>query len=505
MLKRSQYSCIGVNKKLDKLARDITFTHSINLVTTLPNEHHNSILDRFCLLILQRIQHNIECLTLDSLSVDRVLRIENYSKLHKLSLVNLPIEMVCRIFNDESSLVYIISHQITHLIVTTNMDNKDEHIRKLFKNIFTNIIRMFMNLIQFNFSWYSDLSYSPNVFIDLPSRPCYASNISCLNVRLNDLNDCICLLNTDLSQLHTLVVEIDWIRETLMVLNNTETVSNLKCFSLISFRKTIEYDTKIVPLLRHMSKLEKLTLSLIVDRRNSFIDGHYLVNDILSNMSHLHTFIFNIITKRVIIDEEFVPTRDNILHPLIEKGYNADCYTDYCTISNGQCHIYSLPFTLECMHTFTNKFPDGCVFVNVRHFVARSVWRPFEHEFFAQISRAFPLLNKLEIHNILAQNKKITYQQDGYEQTSSVIQFPHLTELDLSGSSLDYVEQFLFDFYTRLTSLNTLHVEYELLLFATQYFTEDAARANCLKVKHIFFNQKPRTYPENFRDYFPLL
>ncbi|CAF4018266.1 unnamed protein product, partial [Adineta steineri] len=334
---------------------------------------------------------------------------------------------------------------------------------------------------------------------------CYASNISCLNVRLNNLNDCICLLNADLSQLHTFIVEIERISKTGMALNNTEIVSNLKCFSLISFRETIEYDTKIVPLLRHMSKLEKLTLSLIVDRRNSFIDGHYLVNDILSNMSHLHTFIFNIITKRVIIDEEFVPTRDNILHPLIEKGYNADCYTDYCTISNGQCHIYSLPFTLECMHTFTNKFPDGCVFVNVRHFVARSVWRPFEHEFFAQISRAFPLLNKLEIHNILAQNKKITYQQDGYEQTSSVIQFPHLTELDLSGSSLDYVEQFLFDFYTRLTSLNTLHVEYELLLFATQYFTEDAARANCLKVKHIFFNQKPRTYPENFRDYFPLL
>ncbi|CAF4368342.1 unnamed protein product, partial [Adineta steineri] len=151
----------------------------------------------------------------------RVLRIGNYSKLHKLSLVNLPLEMACHIFNDESSLVYSLRQQITHLIVTINIDNKDEHIRKLFKNIFTNIIRMFMNLIQFNFSWYSDLSYSPNVFIDLPSRLCYSSNISCLNVRLKNFNDCICLLNTDLSQLHTLVVEIDWIRETLMVLNNT--------------------------------------------------------------------------------------------------------------------------------------------------------------------------------------------------------------------------------------------------------------------------------------------
>ncbi|CAF1368911.1 unnamed protein product [Adineta steineri] len=499
------YSCIGVNKKLDRLARDITFTQSINLVTTLSNEYDNSILDRFCLLILQRIQHNIQCLTFNSLSVERVLRIGNYSKLHKLSLVNLPIEMACHIFNDESSLVYSLRQQISHLTVTINIDNIAEDILEMFKNVFTNIFRMFKNLIDFNYSWYSHIWYSATAFIDLPSRPCYASNISCLNVRLNNLNDCICLLNADLSQLHTFIVEIDRISKTLMALNNTEIVSNLKCFSLISFRETIEYDTKIVPLLRHMSKLEKLTLSLIVDRRNSFIDGHHLVNDVLSEMSHLHTFIFNIITDRVIIEEEFLPTRDNILCPLIEKGYNADCYTDYCTINKGQCHIYSLPLTLERMDVFTNKFPDSCLFMNVRHFAARLIWRPFEHEFFAQISRAFPLLNKLEIHNILAQNKKITYQQDGYEQTSSVIQFPHLTELDLSGSSLDYVEQFLFDFYTRLTSLNTLHVEYELLLFATQYFTEDAARANCLKVKHIFFNQKPRTYPENFRDYFPLL
>jgi hypothetical protein len=129
-------------------------------------------------------------------------------------------------------------------------------------------------------------------------------------------------------------------------------VSNLKCFSLISFKETIEYDTKIVPLLRQISKLEKLTLSLIVCRRVSFIDSNHLVNDILSKMSDLHTFFFNIITDKIIIDEEFLPTSDHILHPLIEKGYNVGCYTDYCTINKGQCHIYSLPFSLECMHVY---------------------------------------------------------------------------------------------------------------------------------------------------------
>ena len=83
------YSLIGVNKKLDQLARDITFTRSIDLVKILSNKKRKSILDRFCFSIIPRIQHNIECLTLDSLSIDRVLSIANYPKLRKLTLVNL--------------------------------------------------------------------------------------------------------------------------------------------------------------------------------------------------------------------------------------------------------------------------------------------------------------------------------------------------------------------------------------------------------------------------------
>ncbi|CAF5161662.1 unnamed protein product, partial [Rotaria sp. Silwood1] len=80
---------------------------------------------------------------------------------------------------------------------------------------------MFMNLIHFNYSCHSDLLYSPKAFIDLASRTCYSSNIVHLNVRLNDFNDCLCLLNGHLSQLHTFIVEIDMIRKTLMTINNT--------------------------------------------------------------------------------------------------------------------------------------------------------------------------------------------------------------------------------------------------------------------------------------------
>jgi hypothetical protein len=133
------------------------------------------------------------------------------------------------------------------------------------------------------------------------------------------------------------------------------------------------------------------------------------------------------------------------------------------------------------------------------------MWHPFEHDFFVRISQAFPLLNKLTIYNSNAQKKKLTDQQDMHEQTSSIIEFSHLVKLNVAGSSLDYVEQFLFDFNTRLPCPHTLHVDYELLCFATQYFTIDAARANCSKVQHIILEPPQMTYPENFYLYFPLL
>jgi len=107
------YSLIGVNRKLDRLARDITFTQSVDLVAISSNEHNGSrnksILDRFCFSIMPRIQHHIEYLTLDPLSIDRVLCIGNYSKLHKLTLVNLQLEMGSRIFN---GMLFILQEKV---------------------------------------------------------------------------------------------------------------------------------------------------------------------------------------------------------------------------------------------------------------------------------------------------------------------------------------------------------------------------------------------------------
>lgn len=54
-----------------------------------------------------------------------------------------------------------------------------------------------------------------------------------------------------------------------------------------------------MPLLRRMTHLEKLALSLRVGERDSFIDGTYLDSYILSQMPHLHTFHFYIVISNM--------------------------------------------------------------------------------------------------------------------------------------------------------------------------------------------------------------
>src|SRR5438874_930798 len=72
------YSLIGVNKQLDKIASDPIFTSHLTLMKCSSNGDiyplGKSILDRFCLQILPKIQHKIKWLDLESLSMKRILQ-----------------------------------------------------------------------------------------------------------------------------------------------------------------------------------------------------------------------------------------------------------------------------------------------------------------------------------------------------------------------------------------------------------------------------------------------
>ncbi|CAF4100424.1 unnamed protein product [Rotaria sordida] len=321
---------------------------------------------------------------------------------------------------------------------------------------------------------------------------------------MHNFDDCLCLLDGRLSQLHTFIITLDYIYDTmnimdrrslnishdsLMIINNLNTLLKLNCFSLYVRFSTYEFDSLVVPLLRRMSNLEKLTLSLHVSKRNSFIDGTYLHNYVLNQMSHLHTFIFDIVTDFVRINQEFKPSSDDIRCTFIERGHDVDCYIDYYHYNIGRCHVYSLPFNMKHIRYITHSFPGG-MFMNVRILLMCDIDNnSFEHDFFARISRSFPLLSNLTIANTTPQNKNRSQQLFKPEETSSIIEYSHLDELIFSPVSthIDYVEEFLCNLNTRLPCLSKFHVKYEHLVTVTENFTRNTTRMNCAKLKYVNF------------------
>ncbi|CAF4009272.1 unnamed protein product [Rotaria sordida] len=201
---------------------------------------------------------------------------------------------------------------------------------------------------------------------------------------------------------------------------------------------------------------------------------------------------------------QLLRTSDDIQRMFIKRGYNINCYIDRYSREINQCHVYSLPFSMEYMCNVANNFVGG-LFMSVRQLQLYDFLVPFEHDFFARISRAFPLLNILNVISLHGQKKKLTHQQNEHKQTSSIIEYPHLMYLSLNRVYVDYIKQFLFESNAYLPYLNKLSVQYQDLIDAIENFTNNAEKVNCAKLKYIILFSKPSMYPENFHDYFPSL
>jgi hypothetical protein len=87
------YSLLDVkNQQLDIIAQDNTFTNTLNFIFTTSTDEifspNDTIIDRFCINILPRIHHNVKCLVIDSLFVERIFRVADYPNLTQLKLFN---------------------------------------------------------------------------------------------------------------------------------------------------------------------------------------------------------------------------------------------------------------------------------------------------------------------------------------------------------------------------------------------------------------------------------
>ncbi|CAF2177296.1 unnamed protein product [Rotaria magnacalcarata] len=319
----------------------------------------------------------------------------------------------------------------------------------------------------------------------LPSTTFSSPTLTHLYINVKTFDDCLYLLDGRLRKLTTLCVNIYSIDEYSTIVHNMDKLFNLKCFSLKSFFQFKQYD-KILSLVRRMSNLEKLTLYLPIKGRNRVIDGTYVQHDILDYMPQLHSFIFYICTYVETVDLFYKLSNEDIQQTLTNIGQqHVTSIVNYIDSHRAACSIFSLPFQFDYLKNLGNKFPN-IIFSYVTYLLVQDT-DPFEHEFFMRIARSFPLLKHLRIFNVESQalDSLITFSSDNC-QLHSIIEYPHLTILDVQYAHRDYVEQFLNETKTFIPCLTEFEVSVDHLKAVTKDFTREETQRNCAKVKRIF-------------------
>ncbi|CAF0789895.1 unnamed protein product [Adineta steineri] len=340
----------------------------------------------------------------------------------------------------------------------------------------------------------SVVSYPHLSLCCLPSTSFSSPILTHLYINVQDFDDCLFLLDGRLSKLTTLCIVVYHMDTLEKIVHNMDKLLNLKCFSLKSSYPFQEYD-KIVLLLRRMSNLEKLTLNISVYNRNrtiDVIDGTHVQHNILDYMPRLRSFIFYICTYVEPAALSYKLSSEDIQQTLTNIGlYNASSMINYCAgvlnFAHGvraACSIFSLPFEFDYLQSIGNNLPN-IVFSYVTYLHIRDII-PFEHEFFMRVARSFPLLKHLCIWNDESQKLAglMTFPSDNC-QLHSIIEYPHLTILDIKFSHADYIEQFLNETKTFVPCLTEFEVFFDDLKAATKDFTREETRRNCSKVKKI--------------------
>jgi hypothetical protein len=265
---------------------------------------------------------------------------------------------------------------------------------------------------------------------------------------------------------------------------------------------TDEYDTQVLPLLRRMSNLEKLVLSITNENRTTIVDGTQINNEILVHMPRLYKFDFNINTRTKLHHLVHYLSSDDIQRTFTNIGYqNVGCILYYVT-SSAICHVFSLPFMFRYLQYIGNTFTP-IIFGHVTELIVHDIV-PFEHEFFIRIARSFPLLKYLQIINFESQSQMLNNWNSNDNQLYSIVEYPYLISLRIWVSHIDYVEQFLNETKTHLPHLTKLAVDYDQLAIVTNNFTRDITRLNCAKVKQLIID-KTFVHSKDVYVYFPLL
>jgi len=87
------YSLVDVNQRFNRLALDSLYIYHLDFVVKQSDIHNSSvdfnILEGICKKILPRINEKVNKITVEPLSMERVLGAVHYPQLHSLSVINI--------------------------------------------------------------------------------------------------------------------------------------------------------------------------------------------------------------------------------------------------------------------------------------------------------------------------------------------------------------------------------------------------------------------------------
>ncbi|CAF1391886.1 unnamed protein product [Adineta ricciae] len=366
------YSLVGVCKRLDQLVFDTNCTHHLDMTSMTMRSFYDRtysiedrILSRNFQKIVPRICHQVNKLTIEPNTVQRVLQTASYLKLYSISFMNFPQEEFVDHLRNNTILRELLTNQVTCLLI----DIKHETISQQPPEILGIIVAYVIYL-------------------------------------------CKSLVNT-------VSVIISYFVTKLL---------KLKRFSLISYSRTSYYDDLIIPLLQRMINVEELILFLSVIRTNTnYIDGAELHDNVLNDMPQLNKFTFNIDTNIVKNTNIDLSSYEDIQLSFVRKKYgrvnsHVEIFSNeshtYSRLPEfySRCHIYSLPYQFQTYVDLNNSFQGG-TFNTVQSLFMTDL-NPFEYNFFQIISHSFPYLKSLYITN--------DQPQKGKQQSKTSITFPCL-------------------------------------------------------------------------------
>ncbi|CAF1604632.1 unnamed protein product [Adineta ricciae] len=249
--------------------------------------------------------------------------------------------------------------------------------------------------------------------------------------------------------------------------------------------------------------LEDLTLFLDISSQSPLIYGTYLTDEILFPMSQLQAFIFCIeCLEDVRGDVSVHPSTIDIQQSFADFKYGQVSYMVDYVYYPPLYRVFSLPTKFQRLTRITNNIPD-MIFDSVTHVELHNE-NAFKHEFFVRLAKAFPFLKTLSIHNMWPPFLREKQYHLCDKDWCSMIEYRHLSSLDMTSANSYYLKHFLNQTKTRLPSLSKLKVHYYLLKAVTNNFAKEEMRHNCCRVKQLVTDY-PRTDLESILRYFPSL